>query len=122
MKLRNLQEVVRAADEQGFPIIVGTEMNSAGQKFIDDFNSAELAPLLPAFLKGARIAYAHSALQRAGGIGYMSPWAASHFKKVRDKNAFFEEVGARLEPVREIVLKGIDSRSKPGEIITLTKN
>ena len=38
-----------------FPIIVGTEMNAPGQKFVDVFASAELKPLAPAFLRGACI-------------------------------------------------------------------
>ena len=44
-------------------------MNSPGQKFVDDFNSQELAPLLPVFLKSAYIVYAHSVLQQQLRLG-----------------------------------------------------
>jgi len=33
----------------------GTEMNSPGQKFVDDFSSAELAPITTVFLRGSWI-------------------------------------------------------------------
>jgi hypothetical protein len=59
-KLANLHAVVTIAERLGLPVVVGTEMNSPGQKFVDDFASAELAPLLPVFLRGAESVYAHS--------------------------------------------------------------
>jgi len=56
-KLRNLYSVVALAERRGLPVFVGTEMNAPGNKFVDDFESAELKPLLPLFLKGASMAY-----------------------------------------------------------------
>ena len=44
-KLKNLYDVVALAEQHHFPIIVGTEMNSPGNKFVDSFGTAELAPL-----------------------------------------------------------------------------
>ncbi len=63
-KLANLYRVVELAEKLGLLIVVGTEMNSPGQKFVDDFDAKELAPLLPVFLKGANSIYAHSVRQR----------------------------------------------------------
>ena len=65
----NLYEVIEMAEKHGFPVIVGTEMNAPGNKFVDNFAAAELQPLVPVFLKGAHIVYAHSraaARERAG--------------------------------------------------------
>jgi hypothetical protein len=59
-KLVNLYAVVELAERRGLPIVVGTEMNSPGNKFVDSFDAAELKPLVPIFLKGANAVYAHS--------------------------------------------------------------
>ena len=59
-KLANLYAVVELAERRGLPIVVGTEMNSPGNKFVDSFDAAELKPLVPIFLKGANAVYAHS--------------------------------------------------------------
>ncbi len=64
IRFKNLYEVVALAEKVGFPIVVGTEMNAPGQKFVDSFSSAELKPLAPTFLRSAYIVYAHSVLQR----------------------------------------------------------
>ena len=43
-------------------------MNAPGQKFVDTFSDApSLKPLAEGFLRGARIFYAHSVLQRECG-------------------------------------------------------
>jgi len=100
-KLQNLYDVVALAERHGFPVIVGTEMNAPGNKFVDAFDTAELKPLGPTFLKGAHIAYAHSVLQRRAGRGYLSPWALEHFSSVAEKNDYFEKLGRELTPDRE---------------------
>ncbi len=86
------------AQELNLPVIVGTEMNSPGQKFVNSFDTKELSPLVPVFLKGAYIVYAHSVLQRYCGLGYTSIWAAQNFPDVEKKNNFFEKLGRLLEP------------------------
>ena len=100
-KLQNLYDVVALAEKHHFPVIVGTEMNAPGNKFVDAFNTAELQPLVPIFLKGAHIAYAHSVLQRRHGRGYLSAWAQQKFAFVTDKNDYFEKLGRELTPDRE---------------------
>jgi hypothetical protein len=45
VKLENLYHVVDLADALDLPIIVGTEMNSFGQKRVDDFDAPELDPV-----------------------------------------------------------------------------
>lgn len=97
-KLDNLYAVVKLAEKRNFPVIVGTEMNSPGQKFVDSFGTAELEPLTPIFTKGARIMYAHSILQSRAQMGYLSKWASIHFTDVAAKNDFFEEIGRKFLP------------------------
>jgi len=97
-KYRHLCEVVEMAQGLDLIPVVGTEMNSPGQKFVDDFGSEELGPMLDYFLKGAHIVYAHERLQRRGGRGYCSAWAAKRFPGRKERNAFFEELGRRISP------------------------
>lgn len=116
-KLKNLLAVLELAEKYHLPVIGGTELNSAGQKFVDDWSSEELRPLTPIFDRGAFILYAHTALQRAAGLGYLSPWAAGHFARVEDKNAYYEEVGRRLAAETETILEKITPASTPGQIL-----
>lgn len=115
--LANLQEVIAIACELELPIVVGTEMNSPGQRFVDQFETAELSPFVPVFLKGARIVYAHSVLQRLGKKGYCSPWAGKQFGSITEKNQFFEEVGKRLSPSAESRLVDGLKQTKPEKIL-----
>jgi hypothetical protein len=116
-KFKNLQDVVEMAEKHHFPIIVGTEMNSPGNKFVDSFATAELAPLVPVFLRGAHIIYGHSALQRQSGLGYLSPWAQKTFAAVTAKNDFFERLGRELQPAKEAHLSGLTAATTPDQIL-----
>ncbi len=115
-KVKNLYHVIEVAQRRHLVVVEGTEMNSPGQKFVDDFNTDELTPLLPVFLKGAHITYAHSVLQRQCGLGYCSAWAHTHFGTAERKNAFFEEVGATLKPQNEDNLSGLKNSASPDEV------
>jgi hypothetical protein len=97
-KSAHLYRFVETAQARHLPILVGTEMNAHGQRFVDDFDAPELKPLLPAFLEGVHILYAHTFLQKEAGMGYLSPWARSQFASVADKNRFFMRLGERLAP------------------------
>ena len=118
-KLQNLHDVVQIADKRGLPVFVGTEMNSPGQKFVDSFETAELKPLLPVFLKAAYIAYAHSVLQQKAGIGYTSNWANKNFETVAAKNEFFRQLGDTLKPAAEDELNSLTEETTPKEILKL---
>ncbi len=120
-KLKNLHHVIDLAQKHHFPIIVGTEMNAPGNKFVDSFDTAELKPLVPVFLSGAYIVYAHTALQRQSGMGYLSAWATKSFATVADKNQFFEQLGRDLQPSRENILGGLDTKAKPSDILERLK-
>lgn len=116
-KVKNLYDVVELAERHHFPVIVGTEMNAPGNKFVDSLDTAELKPLLPVFLKGAYIVYAHSVLQRQSGLGYLSDWAKRGYGTVADKNAFFEKLGRQLRPAREDRLAGLTTAAQPADIL-----
>ena len=116
-KVQNLYTVVSLAEHRHFPIIVGTEMNAPGNKFVDSFGTEELKPLVPAFLRGAHIAYAHSVLQRQSGLGYLSDWAKKTFASVAAKNEFFEKLGRELPPAQEDKLRGLTANVTPEKIL-----
>ncbi|MFC1780946.1 hypothetical protein ACFLZ8_01600 [Planctomycetota bacterium] len=116
-KLENLYAVVELAEKMNLPVIVGTEMNSPGQKFVDSFETEELSPLVPTFLKGAHIVYAHSVLQQQCSLGYTSQWAKESFKDVEAKNEFFEKLGILLEPKLEDVCSDFNDQTKPQQIL-----
>jgi hypothetical protein len=116
-KVKNLYDVVALAEKHHFPIIVGTEMNAPGNKFVDSFETAELAPLVPVFLKGAHIAYAHSVLQQQSGMGYLSAWAQETFPTVAAKNEFYEKLGRDLQPANEDCLRGLAANATPAQVL-----
>jgi len=121
-KLKNLYEIVELAEKLNLPVIVGTEMNSPGQKFVDYFDSKELSPLVPVFLRGAYIVYAHSALQRQCGLGYTSDWAREHFPAAADRNRFYEAVGKKLQPDFENIFEKLNKNTNPEAILDTLNN
>lgn len=97
-KQRKLYEVVALAQAMDLPLNVGTEMNSFGQKIVDDFDAPALAGVRSAFMDGAYFVYGHTRLQRAWGLGYQSAWAQAYLPTRAARNAFFTAVGKRVEP------------------------
>lgn len=121
VKCRNLYEIMEVAGELGMPVIAGTEMNSPGLKFVDNFASDELKPLVEPFWCGAMIVYAHSVLMRAGEIGYIGEWADANFKHITEKNNFFVEAGSLLNPKKEKALGKISKELTPNDILEIIR-
>jgi len=121
-KIKNLYQVIELAEKLNLIVVEGTEMNSPGQKFVDDFDTEELQPLVPVFLKGAHIVYAHSVLQQKCGLGYTSEWANKNFKSTAEKNQFFQTIGRMLEPKHEDKLGGLSKDVTAQEILRKLKN
>ena len=104
-KLANLQRVIEIIQDLGMPLLAGTEMNSPGQKFVDDFDSDELKPFHDQFLAGSRILHAHSTLQRYAGMGYLSDWAKDQFSSLSAKNEFYARFGETFSPRGDTALQ-----------------
>jgi hypothetical protein len=98
VKVQNLYEVVALAQKLDLPLNVGTEMNTYGQKLVDEFSAPELVPVHQAFLDGAYFIYGHTMLQRALGLGYQSEWAKSHLPTRRERNEFYTRLGRQTPP------------------------
>ena len=98
-KLTAMDAFIREARRRNLPVLVGTEMNSPGQKFVDSFDAQELAPYVGDFRDGAFFLYGHTALERLAGIGAASDWAATKFAgDWIGANAFYTEAGRRMPP------------------------
>ena len=93
LKVRNLYRIVELAGARDLPLVIGTEMNSPGQKFVDDFGAPDLAPVAARFLRGAAVLVGHTAAVLDGEGGYLGDWAKDRFKTVAAKNAFFADRG-----------------------------
>jgi hypothetical protein len=119
IKIANLYQVVALAQSLDLPINVGTEMNSYGQKLVDDFDATELAPVRQAFMDGADFIYGHTALQRLLGLGYLSPWAQEYFPSRSSRNAFYQAVGKGLPPgaAGKALVKQLPANPTPVEIL-----
>ncbi len=94
-----LNRIIGVCDKLDLPVVAGTEMNAPGMKLSDDFSCAALAPHAARFLSGGAILCAHTLLAPLGR-GYLSSWAASHFKNTAQKNSFFAQFGSLMTPVR----------------------
>jgi len=120
VKVQNLYDVVGLVRELALPLNVGTEMNSFGQKLVDDFDAPELAPVRQVFLDGAHFIYGHTVLQRALGLGYQSEWAQTHMPSSRERNDFYTRVGYCVPPGKASMarLKQLDSSMSPADILS----
>ena len=123
-KVRNLYQVVEVAGQLDLPLNVGTEMNSFGQKQVDDFDAPALAPVRRAFLDGAYFVYGHTVMQRALSRGYMSGWAQSYLPSRRERNDFYRQAGRLAPPGVEGIarLQGLDNDLPPIGILSSLKN
>jgi len=98
VKVQKLYEVVDLARAMDLPLNIGTEMNSYGQKLIDDLDAEALQPVRQDFIDGAYFVYGHTAMQRGLGMGFQSEWAKDQLASRRERNRFYTRVGRALPP------------------------
>lgn len=116
-KLENLLAIVEKARARDLFLVAGTEMNSPGNKFVDDFATAELKPLLADFVRGANIVHGHTMLARARAMGYVSGWSQSSFRNRAERNNFYETVGMVVEPGRPDAFDSVGVELSPGQVL-----
>ena len=119
-KPESLRKLVRIAQELALPLNVGTEMNSLGQKLIDDFRAPELAPLRKPFMDGAYFVYGHTVLQRTVGLGYQSEWARAVLPSRCERNGFYTRVGQGVPAGKAgaAMLRRLDPTMSPADILS----
>ena len=118
VKLQELYDVVALAQELDLPLNIGTEMNSPGQKLMDDYDAPELAPVRQAFLDGAYFVYGHTVMQRKLGMGYQSDWA-SQMTTRRERNDFYTAIGKVVPPGAPgtEMLAGVNETMSPADVL-----
>ncbi|MFN2203493.1 MAG: PHP domain-containing protein [Caldilineaceae bacterium] len=121
VKVQKLYEVVELAREFELPLNVGTEMNSYGQKLIDEFDATLLQPVRQDFIDGAYFVYGHTAMARLLDMGYQSEWAKQLLPERGKRNLFYTQVGKALPPGESGAAKAtmISPEAKPSEVLRL---
>jgi hypothetical protein len=118
VKIARLKEVVEVARDLDLPLCIGTEMNKAGQPFVDRFDAPELEPFVEDFRKGARTLWGHTLLSRALEFGWSSKIAEKHFGSSRSARFdFYHAVGCRFEPGKEARERVAGLKPEPGVIL-----
>jgi hypothetical protein len=123
VKVQNLHDFVRLAQELDLPLNVGTEMNKYGLKLVDDFDVPELEPVRQVFLDGAYFVYGHTVLQRVPKLGYQSEWAQSHLPSRRERNDFYTQMGCLVPPGQAGLarLRRLSAAMSPSDILKLSQ-
>ncbi len=121
-RVQNFHAALKAARRLHMPVLVGTEMNKHGQKFVDTFGASPMEPHRQQFLDGAHIAWGHTLLKMTAGVGVSGPWARERFGgDVAARNEFFRRVGAARCPA-DLILQQLSAGSPapaPQEILDL---
>jgi len=119
LKVQKLHAIVKTARTLDLPLNVGTEMNSPGNRLVDDFSAPAMAPLNGEFMAGAYFICGHTMLQSTRRWGYQSEWAQTHLPTRRVRNAFYETVGRRATPGEACVrgLYDLPSASSPEAVL-----
>lgn len=98
IKVARLDAFIETATRRSLPVIVGTEMNAFGQRFVDDFEAPELKKHYKTFRDGAYCLHGHTLLQRVAGMGYGSEWSKSRFTDTAARNRFYVALGEKAVP------------------------
>ena len=119
LKLGKLHEIVQVAGRLALALNVGTEMNSPGNRLVDDFDAPEMAPFRKPFLDGAYFICGHTAMQRGRLQGAGSAWALAHLPERRAAYDFYTALGRRVAPgaAGRERLRALDARSGPAELL-----
>jgi hypothetical protein len=94
IKVEKLNEVVQVAVSMKMPVNVGTELNSFGQPFVDDFQAEPMRPHWPVFFHGAQVMVGQARLSRFADYSYCGARAAADWPDPGARNDFFAKVGA----------------------------
>lgn len=97
-KVAHLRAVIALAESRQLLLAVGTEMNAPGQKFVDDFDSRELAPYRALFLRHAHLLYAHTMQERYWQRGFLSDWAKTTYPDISARMDVFTALGEAVRP------------------------
>jgi hypothetical protein len=123
LKVSKLHEFVGICRDLDLPINVGTEMNSPGNKLVDDFGVPEMVPVRDAMIEGAFFIYGHTVMQQALGLGYQSAWAQGHMPGRKERNTFYTAVGRAVQPgaAGKACLRDLPADVEPDQILAAVR-
>ncbi|MCC6797240.1 MAG: PHP domain-containing protein [Candidatus Hydrogenedentes bacterium] len=116
-KTRLLHEFVALAVDRDLPILVGTEINAYGQRFVDDFNADAMRPLVGPAYDAAMIFHAHTMLESTQGMGYASEWAKARFGTAGEKNEFYKTFGEHVTAASRAAIHTIGPEMSPSHVM-----
>ncbi len=119
-RLAALAAMMAAAKTRSLPVLAGSFMNGARQKFVDSFDAPELSAFFRDFTDGAFWLYGHATLQRASGLGLGGEWSQRHFGRDHAAaNAFYTETGKKAAPGKttRARIAGLGPDPQPGDIL-----
>ena len=94
-KLAKLDEIVKLAVRMRLPVQIGTEMNKAGQPFVDDTAGGALQPYAETFIAGAAIMVGHTIMAGFANYPYNGTAAAAEFgNDPAGRNRLFQSIGS----------------------------
>lgn len=105
---RLITELHRYADvcrRMHIPVLIGTELNKPGQRFVDDFEAAAMKPLHDQFLFGASVMVGHTRFARYADFSYTGGDAANEYSNREKRNQAFAAVGALPPPPSDTRVK-----------------
>ena len=100
-KVRELHRYAKVAAALDLPVLVGTEMNKPGQRFVDDFEAAPMKPLARQFIDGAQVLVGHQRFLRYADFSYVGKHACHEYPARARRNQVFGSVGALPGPTAE---------------------
>lgn len=101
-KLVHLEKLVAAASDRGLLIIPGTELNKPGQwEYVHCEETNDLLKFSGEFGTSLFAAYGHQVLLDWCGFGLTSEWAKKKFPTLKERKAFFAQVGKAIDPAHE---------------------
>jgi len=101
-KVRELHRYAKMAGDLGLPVLVGTEMNKPGQRFVDDFEAPPMKPLARQFIEGAQVVVGHQRFFRYADFPYVGREACHEYASRARRNQVFAAVGALPAPSPQI--------------------
>jgi len=96
--VRELHTYAGVCRKMDIPILVGTELNKPGQRFVDDFAAPAMKPLHQQFIFGAQVLVGHTRLLRYADFSYVGDEAANEFSARGARNRAFAAIGALAPP------------------------
>jgi|GEM_PF-3311396 hypothetical protein len=118
----HLHFVLETAERLHVPVAAGPGQNADKPLFdMAWWCDRDIQPYQTYLHKSAQLFHGHTLLQRGDAIGYTSIWAKRHFPDLRDRNAFYEQVGQWVPARLMRMWSDMPHNMTPSEILSLAQ-